>query len=129
MRKKKCSIALCLSTALLFGMALNVCASSGTYRSGSITVGYGSSVTSTSGYAYTTIADGGTGTASVSAEYHSHYIGNYMEVPVQSKNATNGTAASLSFSPATGCASSYISASHDATVGGTTIPTQTSSGS
>lgn len=115
--------------SIIVGMTLNVCAGSGTYRSGNITVGYGSSVTPTSGYAYTSIASGGTGTASVSAEYHSHYTGNYMEAPVQKGNAANATAASVSFSPATGCASSYISATHDATVGGTTIPTQTSSGS
>lgn len=129
MRKKKRSIALCLSTALLFGMTLNVCASSGTYRSGQIVVGYSSSVTTTSGYANTTITSGGTGTALVSAEYHSHYTGNYMEAAVQRKNASNGTSAAVDFSAGVGCASSYISATHDATVGGTTIPTQTSSGS
>lgn len=129
MKKKKLGIALCLSATLLFGMGLNVCAGSGTYRSGNIIVGYGSSVTTTTGYAYTTIAGGGTGTASVSAEYHSHYNGNYMEADVQRQTATNGMAASLSFSAATGCSSSYISATHNATVDGTTIPTQTSSGS
>lgn len=129
MKKKKLGIALCLSATLMFGMGLNVCAGSGTYRSNEIIVGYGSSVTTTSGYAYTTIAGGGSGTASVSAEYHSHYNGNYMDRPVQRKTATNGMAASLSFSVEVGCSSSYISATHDATVGGTTIPTQTSSGS
>ena len=129
MKKKKLGITLCLSATLLFGTVLNVCAGSGTYRSGEIVVGYSSSVTATSGYANTSITGGGTGTASVSAEYHSHYNGNYMEAAVQRKSATNGTAASLSFSPAVGCSSSYISATHDATVGGTTIPTQTSSGS
>lgn len=125
----KRGIAVCFSTMLLFGMALDVCAGSGTYRSNEIIVGYGSSVTSNSGYAYTSIAGGETGTASVSAEYHSHYNGNYKEAPVQTGNSTNGTAASLSFGPATGCSSSYINATHNATVGGTTIPTQTSSGS
>lgn len=129
MKKKKLGVALCLSATLLFGMGLNVCAGSGTYRSNGIIVGYGSSVTSNSGYAYTSIAGGGTGTASVSAEYHCHYDGNHMEAAVQSGTATNGTAASLSFSAAPGCSSSYISATHDATVGGTTIPTQSSSGS
>lgn len=129
MKKKKLGIALCLSATLLFGMGLNVCAGSGTYRSNGIIVGYGSSVTSDTGYAYTAIAGGGTGTASVSAEYHTHYTGNQMDRPVQKKSATNGTAASLSFSAEAGCASSYISATHDATVGGTTIPTQSSSGS
>ncbi len=125
----KLGIVLCLSATLLFGMGLNVCAGSGTYRSGNIIVGYGSSVTTKTGYANTSIAGGGTGTASVSAEYHSHYNGNYMEVGPQTNTAKNATAASLNFCAATGCSSSYISATHDATVGGTTIPTQTSSGS
>lgn len=127
MKKKKLGIALCLSAMLLFGMGLNVCAGSGTYRSGEIIVGYGSSVTSNSGYAYTAIAGGGTGTASVSAEYHTHNNVTYEPGATQSRTASNGTAASLSFSAATGYTSSYIYATHGATVGGTTIPTQSSS--
>lgn len=127
MKKKKLSIALCLSTVLLFGMGLNVCAGSGTYRSGEIIVGYGSSVTATTGYAYTAITGGGTGTASVSAEYHTHHNVTYDPGTTQSRTVSNGTAASLNFSAGTGYTSSYIYATHGATVGGTTIPTQSSS--
>lgn len=128
MRKKKLGIALCLSATLMFGIGLNVCAGSGTYRSDKIVVGYSSSVTTISGYANTAITQG-TGTASVSAQYYSHYTGSYIERPVQYKSDSNGTAVSISFSAGVGCASSYIYATHNATVNGTAIPTQTSTGS
>lgn len=128
--KKKTLFALLLSTILILGASITVFANSGSTLVNNNTIAYGSSVTESTGTAFTTMAGGSnSATVSVSSTYHYHQNVTYENYTSAPKSASGAKNAVVDFSCGSAYSTSYIYSTHNATVGDVTMEQRTTSAS
>lgn len=127
---KKTLFALLLSTVLILGASITVFANSGSTLVNNNTIAYGSSVTESTGTAFTTMAGGlNSATVSVSSTYHYHQNVTYENYTSAPKSASGAKNAVVDFSCGSSYSTSYIYSTHNATVGDVTMEQRTTSAS
>jgi hypothetical protein len=112
------------------GASITVFANSGSTLVNNNTIAYGSSVTESTGTAFTTMAGGSnSATVSVSSTYHYHQNVTYENYTSAPKSASGAKNAVVDFSCGSAYSTSYIYSTHNATVGDVTMEQRTTSAS